>query len=100
MMHASMYTLLLVDGCHYITADDANVVASAVREGRHSVEITAHISATPNESRTARISPKDVLKLIAHDVENVEVTLQPVSISEFRAKRNGRSGSRIPFSTR
>jgi hypothetical protein len=99
-MEARMYTVLLVDGCHYVSAEDANAIASAVREGCESVEITAHMSAIGNERRTARISLNKVLKLIAHDVPNVERRLHPVSISDFRSRRRGRSGSRIPFSTR
>ena len=95
-----MYTVLMTDGCHYVTAHDANAVAVAVREGRKDVEVTAHISATPNERRKIRISSQSVLKLIAHDVTADETAVHPVSISDFRSRRRGRSGSRIPISTR
>jgi|ERR1700736_121102 len=100
VMGARMYTLLLVDGCHYINAADAKLIAGAVHDGCESVEVVAHVSAMKNEQHTTRISLKNVLKLIAHDIENIESSLQPVSISAFRARRSGRRGSRIPFSTR
>jgi hypothetical protein len=99
-MEPRMYTLLLVDGCHYIDTDDANRVAVAVREGLPNVEIVAHISAIPGSARTARVATKDVLKLIAHDVMDSNIVAQPVSISSFRSKRSGRSGPAIPSSAR
>lgn len=95
-----MYTLLLVDGCHYITADDANAVVRAVRERCESIEVTAHISAMRDERHTTRIVTRKVLKLIAHDVDDVQPPLYAVSISDFRSRRAGRNGSRIPFSAR
>lgn len=99
-MDAPMYTLLLVDGCHYITADDANRVASAIRDGCDSVDVVSHVTAMPNTRRDARVATKDVIKLIVHDVPHRGPSVQPVSISSARTKRNGRSGSTIPFSTR
>ncbi len=99
-MAAPMYTLLLVDGCHYIDADDAARIAVAVREGHESIDVVAHITAMHGTTRTARVSPKDVLKLIAHDVRGYDSPAEAVSLSAARAKRRGRSASTIPFSVR
>lgn len=99
-MATQMFTLLLIDGCHYIDDGDANRVAVAVRERRDSVDVVAHITAIPNVTRRTRVATKDVLKLIAHDVARDDAKPHAVSLSAFRGKRAGRSGSTIPFATR
>ena len=99
-MEARMYTLLLVDGCHYIHADDAHRVALAVREGRESIDVVAHITALPDTTRATRVFTKNVLKLIAHDVRRSDQGAYAVPISSARGRRRGRSGSTIPLSAR
>lgn len=94
-----MYTLLLIDGCHYISAGDANRIAAALREGCESVQVVAHVTAMRNERKDTRVAVRDVIRLIAHDVPRAESPAQPVPISSARAKRAGRSGS-LPFSAR
>jgi hypothetical protein len=43
---------------------------------------------------------RNVLKLIAHDVDHVKQQLYPASISDFRSRRSGRNGPMMPFSAR
>jgi hypothetical protein len=100
MMRAARYTLLLVDGCHYIGRDDAARVAAAVRGREEAVEVTAQVCAAPPATYRVRVLTRDVLKLIGHDVVRQHDMAYPASLSDFRAKRNGRRGSRIPVSTR
>lgn len=96
-----MFTLLLIDGCHFINEADANRVATAVREGLETVDVVAHITAIPNATRIARVPTNDVLKLIAHDVDRNPAGPQAVSLSAFRGRRAGRRGSTAsPFATR
>jgi hypothetical protein len=79
-----MFTLLLTDGCHYITAYDAERVARAVRDGDAEVDVTSHISAMANAPAITRVRTHQVLKLIAHDMQ-LPRAARPIWLSERRA---------------
>ncbi len=99
-MNSTMFTLLLTNGCHYITGEDASRVALAVREGREYVDIIAHVSAMRGAKHPAQIATMSVLKLIAHDVAVGEVPAPARLLSDYRARRSGRSGPSMPRSVR